>query len=334
MLNQEVDIDAGVNNYMVFRLLDGTLHTSTVTKPGGGAGKTNRPVLATPLPGAPDHGGLAAPAEKGATASDVLWRHYAASPPRKLKIIEIEPRAMDRYRFTAIDEVADYYTAATPALTDPLPASRYKAPVVVACVMSEKQIKVANGWANQITANLTVAGDWRGGVIRARRTPEEDGTVAEPWRVVAVLDGSQTSASWIDQPFGKLEIVVVPGSLVAPNGPKYTYGPMPYPILGDQDLPAAPKDLSVVGVQGGWRAVWASPTEPDYSITEIWDAAQTVTEMDVERLGRLRGTVKGNVFTRLGVASATNLKVFVCHLDTSGNKSGWKSVTVTTLPPA
>ena len=331
VLNQEVDIAAD-GDYMVFRLLDGTLHTSTVTKPGGGAGKTNRPVLATPLPGLPDNGGLAAvPAEKGATAGDVLWRYYrAGDPPRKLKIIEIEPRAMDRYRFTAIDEVADYYTAATPALTDPLPASRRKEPVVVACAMSEKQIKVANGWANQITANLTVAGDWRGGVIRARRTPTEEGAAAEPWRVVAVLDGSQTSASWIDQPFGKLEIVVVPGSLVAPNGPKYTYGPTPYPILGDQDPPAAPKDLSVVGVQGGWTAVWDKPTESDYSFTELHDAPPSAAIDGATE----RGAAKGGVFTRLGVASATNLKVFVRHRDTNGKASAWVSKTVTTLPPA
>ena len=337
VLNQEVDIAASVNNYMVFRLLDGTLHTSAVTKPGGGAGKTNRPVLATPLPGAPDHGGLAAaPAEKGATAGDVLWRYYrAGDPPRKLKIIEIEPRAMDRYRFTAIDEKADYYTAATPALTDPLPASRRKEPVVVACAMSEKQIKVANGWANQITANLTVAGDWRGGVIRARRTPEEDGAVAEPWRVAAVLDGSQTSASWIDQPFGELEIVVVPGSLVAPTGPAYTYTHTreAYRLRGDQDAPEAPTDadLVVLPVPGGWMARWPLPDEPDYSITEVRDESPDTDDGDnaIER-----GAVKGSVFTRLGVASATNLKVFVRHLDTSGKASAWASKTVTTLPPA
>ena len=331
VLNQEVDIDDGVN-YMVFRLLDGTLHTSAVTKPGGGAGKTTRPVLTTPLPGLPDHGGLAAaPAEKGATAGDVLWRHYgAANPPRKLKIIQIEPRAMDRYRFTAIDEKADYYTAAALTLTDPLPASRRKEPVVVACVLSEKQIKAANGWANQVTANLTVAGDWRGGVIRARRTPEEDGAVAEPWRVVAALDGSQTSASWIDQPFGNLEIVVVPGSLAAPTGPARAFGA--YELKGDQDAPEAPDrtKLKVLPVRGGWMATWELPDEPDYSITEVRDASPDTDDGDdaIER-----GTVKGSSFTRLGVAASTSLKVFIRHLDASGKASGWASKTVTTLAP-
>ena len=331
VLNQEVDIDAGVN-YMVFRLLDGTLHTSAVTKPGGGAGKTNRPVLATPLPGAPDHGGLAAaPAEKGATAGDVLWRRYGeANPPRKLKIIQIEPRAMDRYRFTAIDEVAEYYEAATLTLTDPLPASRRKEPEVVACALSEKQIKVANGWANEITANLTVAGDWRGGVIRARRTPEEDGAVAEPWRVVAALDGSQTSASWIDQPFGDLEIVVVPGSLAAPTGPARAFGA--YELKGDQDAPEAPDrtKLNVLPVRGGWMATWELPDEPDYSITEVRDASPDTDDGDD---AAERGTVKGSSFTRLGVAASTSLKVFIRHRDASGKASGWASKTVTTLAP-
>ncbi len=332
-LNQDVNIDAEVN-YMTFRLLDGTLHTSVVTHPDGGAGATSRPVLQTPLPGVPDNGGLAAaPVEKGVVAGDVLWRHYGAeNPPRKLKIIEIEPRSMDRYRFTAIDEVAEYYEAADLDLTDPLPDLKYRGPRVVACVLSEKQIKVADGFANEITATLTVAGDWRGGVIRARRTPKrkagEPAPVAERWRVVAVLDESQTSASWIDQPYGSLEIVVVPGSLVAPAGPEHTCG---YTLAGDKIAPDAPAGLRVLPVRGGWTALWDKPEEPDYSITELRDGAQTLGDEDGAQ-AILRGTVKGTVFSRLDLAAAENLKVFARHLDASGNASSWASATVTTLP--
>ena len=340
VLNQEVDIAAGVN-YMVFRLLDGTLHTSVVQHPDGASatGKTTRPVLTTPLPGVPDHGGLAAaPAEKGATAGDVLWRRYgAANPPRKLKIIEIEPRAMDRYRFTAIDEVADYYAAAALPLTDPLPDLKHQGPRVIWCSLSEKQIKVANGWANEITATLTVAGDWRGGVLRARRTPpasEDEGApapVAEPWRVVAVLDGSQTSASWIEQPCGSLEVVVVPGSLAAPSGPAHACGL--YTLKGDPDAPEAPTDMELVAlpVPGGWMARWPLPEEPDYSITEVSDAPPEITDGD---RATPRGAVKGSLFTRMGLAAATSLKVFVRHRDASGKASDWASKTVTTLPAA
>ena len=340
VLSQEVDIAAGVN-YMVFRLLDGTLHTSVVQHPDGASatGKTARPLLTTPLPGLPDHGGVAShwdprAADAGAVASDVLWRHYgAASPPRKLKIIEIEPRAMDRYRFTAIDEAAEYYAAAALPLTDPLPELKHQGPRVIWCALSEKQIKAADGWANEITATLTVAGDWRGGVIRARRTPPGDDAAAEPWRVVATLDGSQTSASWIDQPSGRLEVVVVPGSLAVPSGPKHACGL--YTLKGDPDAPEAPTDaeLVVLPVPGGWMARWPLPEEPDYSITEVWDAAQTVTVFDKSQAA-LRGTVKGSSFTRLGLAAATSLKVFVRHRDASGNESGWASATVTTLPAA
>ena len=335
VLSQAIDIASGVN-HLTLRLLDGTLHTSVVQHPDGASatGETTRPVLTTPLPGLPDHGGLAAaPAEKGATAGDVLWRHYgAANPPRKLKIIEIEPVAMDRYRFMAIDEVAEYYAAASLALTDPLPASRYKEPEVVACALSEKQIKVGDGWANEVTATLTVAGDWRGGVIRARRTPTEDGAVAEPWRVAAVLDGSQTSASWIDQPYGSLEIVVIPGSLVAPTGPAHPCG-RPYTLRGDRDPPDNPEGLVVSGIAGGYTALWTLPTDPDYSITEIRDGAQTVTVANAESQGDLRGTVKGSLFTRLGVAAATDLRVFVRHLDTDGNEGAWAFSDVRTLAP-
>ena len=331
VLNQAVDIKDGVN-YLVLRLIDGTLHTSVAQHPDGATatGKTTRPVLLTPLPGLPDHGGLAAaPAERGATAGDVLWRHYgAANPPRKLKIIEIEPRAMDRYRFTAIDEVAEYYAAAALALTDPLPASRHKGPAVLGCALSEKQIKVADGWANEITAVLTVAGDWRGGVLRARRTPAEPGAVAEPWRVVAALDESQTNASWIDQPFGSLELVVVPGSLAAPTGPAHACGP--YQLRGDAEAPEAPTGLVVLGVRGGWTALWTLPEESDYSLTELRDAPQTTT---VGGSATARGTVKGSLFTRLGVAAAENLRVFARHLDASGNASAWTYADVTTLAP-
>ena len=335
VLSHAINIASGVN-HLTLRLLDGTLHTSVAQHPDGASatGETTRPVLTTPLPGLPDHGGLAsAPAEKGATAGDVLWRHYgAANPPRKLKIIEIEPMAMDRYRFTAIDEVAEYYAAASLALTDPLPASRRKGPEVVACALSEKQIKVGDGWANEVTATLTVAGDWRGGVIRARRTPTEDGAAAEPWRVAAVLDGSQTSASWIDQPYGSLEIVVIPGSLVAPTGPAHPCG-RPYTLRGDRDPPDNPEGLVVSGIAGGYTALWTLPTDPDYSITEIRDGAQTVTVANAESQGDLRGTVKGSLFTRLGVAAATDLRVFVRHLDTDGNEGAWAFSDVRTLAP-
>ena len=338
VLNQAVDIKMGVN-YMVLRLVDGTLHTTVAQHPDGATatGETTRPVLQTPLPGLPDHGGLAAaPADAGVVAGDVLWRHYGATdPPRKLKIIEIEPRAMDRYRFTAIDEVAEYYTAADLELTDPLPELRYRGPRVIACALSEKRIKVADGFANEITATLTVAGDWRGGVIRARRTTTpEDGSLVEPWRVVAVLDESQTSASWIDQPFGSLDIVVVPGSLVAPAGPAHPCGP--YTIRGDEDPPDATPagDLTLVGAQGGWTALWPLPDEADYALTEVRDAAQTVTNGD---LATLRATIKGSIASRVdavALATPTALRVFIRHLDNSGNASAWTYGDVTTLAPA
>ena len=148
--------------------------------------------------------------------------------------------------------------------------------------------------------------------------------------MAAVLDGSQTSASWIDQPFGSLEIVAVPGSLVAPTGPARAFGP--YELRGDAEAPEAPTGLSVVGVRGGWMALWNKPDEPDYSITEVWDAAHTAMVFDKDQ-ATLRGTVKGSLFTRLGVAAATDLRVFVRHLDASGKASGWASATVATLAP-
>ena len=49
-LDAAVDISAGTD-YLLLRLADGTLHTSVVTHPDGGAGETDVPVLTTALPG-------------------------------------------------------------------------------------------------------------------------------------------------------------------------------------------------------------------------------------------------------------------------------------------
>ena len=65
VLSQEINIASGVN-YLTLRLIDGTLHTTVAQHPDGASvtGKTTRPVLLTPLPGLPDHGGLAAARRK------------------------------------------------------------------------------------------------------------------------------------------------------------------------------------------------------------------------------------------------------------------------------
>ena len=112
ILDRPVTIDGG--GEILFRLADGTVHQSAVAAPPGVAGETARIALAAPLP--------QAPGADGAFPADILWRLYDADlPPVRARIIAVEPATDRRVRFTAIDELALYYDAATLDLSAPLP---------------------------------------------------------------------------------------------------------------------------------------------------------------------------------------------------------------------
>ncbi len=238
---------SGNDDRMLFRLPDGVLHETGVTHPGAGAEETDEVVLATPLPDAPG--------SDDTSPVDILWRFYVGGhPSARVRIVGVEPAGEGRVRLEAIDEVDAYYAAATADLSVPLPAPRRRRPTVLHIALSESLIRAGRGFAVEITAALTVSGDWRGGVIRASVNGGRERTVAR------LVDG-ETAAFWISPPSGNLIVTVVPGSESAPSGTPLT---VRYSIRGKIVAPAAPGNFLVDALGDGTRRFrWTPPLDPD-----------------------------------------------------------------------
>ena len=257
VLNRAVDPgDAGA--LMLFRLPDGTVHQSAVARPPGVAGETAELDLAVPLPTAPDADGM--------SPLDTLWRLYDESaPPVRARITAVEPASDRRVRFSAIDEVAAYHAAATADLTAPFPALSPRAPRVLAVTFAETLVRVGAGYAVEIAAALTVAGDWRGGVVRAA---VDDG----PARTVARLVDGETGAHWLAPPAGTLAVTVTPGTEAAPAGAPFA---AEHEIVGFLAPPGVPTNFLIDVLGDGTRRLrWTPPADADLAGVAIRYAAQ------------------------------------------------------------
>ncbi len=248
-LNRPVTL-SGADDYLLLRLPDGTLHNTAVNHPDGGAGETDTLVLAEPLTDAPDTLGAL-----GASPLDTLWRFYPGdAPPARVRIVAMEPTAEGRVRIEAIDEVEAYYRAATSDLTVPLPMVGRRPPRVLHIALSETLIRIGNGFAVEIAAALTVAGDWRGGIVRAAL----DGG---PLRTEDRLIDGAAEASWRVPPSGRLTITVIPGTEAAPAGAPFT---VDYTIRGKLAPPGNVADFLVDALGDGTRRFrWTPPADPD-----------------------------------------------------------------------
>ena len=244
------------DDYLLLRLADGTLHTSRVMHPDGegGARETDVVLLETPLPEAPD--------TNGAHPLDTLWRFYAGdAPPAKVRITALEPRAGgERIRLSAIDEVDAYHAAATSDLSVPLPDIRRQRARVLAIDLSEELIPAGAGFLVELTAALTVAGPWRGGLIRVAL----DGGAP---RTAAKLTGGETRGFWIAPPTGALTVTAVPGTEAAPLGEGFS---VQYVIQGKRKPPAAPLNFLIDVLGDGTRRLrWTPPPDPDLAGARI-----------------------------------------------------------------
>ena len=265
LLNRAVDPgDTGA--HLLLRLADGTVHQTAATRPPGVAGETEALDLAEPLPAAPD--------ADGASPLDTLWRLYDASgdprasgatPPARARITAVEPASDRRVRFTAIDEVAAYHAAATADLSAPLPALAGRAPRVLGVAFAETLVRVGAGFAVEIEAVLTVAGDWRGGVLRA-------GVDGGPARTVARLVGGETEAHWLAPPTGALSLTATPGTEAAPSGAPFAAG---HEIAGFLAPPGVPVNFLIDVLGDGTRRLrWTPPADVDLAGIVIRYAAQ------------------------------------------------------------
>ena len=241
---------------LLLRLLDGTLHQSAVSRPpgvapegapGSQAGDVAELVLAAPLP--------AAPAADGANARDILWRLYDDTlPPARARIIAVRPSGDQHVRFVAIDETDAYYDAATADLSAPFPNLTPRPPRVLDIALAETLVRVGAGFAVELEAALTVAGDWRGGVVRASVNGEAP-------RIVARLVDGETAAYWLAPPTGSLTVTVTPGTEAAPSGRPYS---VTHEIVGSLAPPGAPTNFLIDLLGDGTRRLrWTPPDDID-----------------------------------------------------------------------
>ena len=251
-LDRAIDIAAGSS--LLVEAPDGSLHQSAVS--GADGSETDTPTLADPLPADPSA------RVEGAGPEDWTWRLYsAAAPPLKMRIVEVSPRAVDRFEIVAIDESAQYHAAADLPAGAPIPAPpAWEGPRIVDVHIAETLLRVGAGWAVEIELVITVAGDWRGGAVLASL---DDG----PSRRVARFDPGDDSASWIVPPTGTLDIVIVPGSAVAPTGPAWRGS---YTIGGALAAPGTPANFLIDALPDGTRRFrWTPPPDIDLAGVEI-----------------------------------------------------------------
>lgn len=251
-LDRAVSIAAG--SHFLFEAPDGTLHRSGFA--GSAAAETDTPALADPLPADPST------RVEGAGPEDWTWRLYsAATPPLKMRIVEVSPRSAERFEIVAIDESAQYHAAADLPAGEPIPAPpAWQGPRILDAHVSETLLRVGAGWAVEIELVVTVAGDWRGGAVLAAL---DDG----PSRRVARFDPGDDSASWIVPPTGTLDIAILPGSAVAPTGPVFR---LRYEIGGALAAPGTPANFLIDVLPDGTRRFrWTPPPDIDLAGVEI-----------------------------------------------------------------
>ena len=248
------DVEVGAGDVLILSLPGGALH-QTVVQPGDATGiaRLNDPV---------DPG--------GSNPADVLWRLYpAAAPRRQLRIVGWEPVEMDRYRLVARDHVPEYYAAEHLPLDALITPVSYAAAKVVGIYVSERLLRAGGSWVVELTAVLTVSGNWRGGAVLAAH--EE----ARPRRV-ATLDGATLEASWIEPAAGTVTITALPGSAVAPAGAGLS---VRYEIVGVAPPPAPASNFLIDVLDDGTRRFrWTASPSPDVRGYHIrWREARTGT---------------------------------------------------------
>ena len=231
--------------------------------------------------------------------------YEADEPPLRVRIVSMVPHADGSVTLVAIDEVAEYYAAATSDLTVDLPAVGKSKPAVLSGFIT--QVPVDGGI--RVTLDLAVNAYWRGGVVRWR---VGDGD----WNAVGhVFDAG---AAWHMDPraSGTLHCHVLPDG----GGDEFEVSA---PVAGTP--PAAPTGVRVTAIGGGYLAEWDTPPEIDYHHTEVLDApyaadapaAPTLDDDPATATSRCR--LVADSWSRVDADAGDRLRVFVRHVDRAGN---------------
>ena len=306
---------------MLLRFPDGALY-DVAARNGGEAEET-----ASVLVGAPAAWDAAKRAAFGAALAavadwrDVLWRYYEAdAPPKRVRVVDVRPQTDGQVRIEAIDEVAEYYAAATSDLAVPLPDVHARAPAVLRIDVAERLLRAGGGWAVELTAALTVQGDWRGGEVWAAYDGGES-------RLAARLGPGETDAAWLAPASGQATIRAIPGSAAAPAG---AIRSLEWTIGGSLGAPAAPANFSVVAVSGGYLAEWAPSIAPDYAATEVLDAPYQASAA-LPRTAQRRQLADATAYSRVGAGEA-RLRVWARHVNHAGQQGPAATADVTPDP--
>lgn len=89
-------------------------------------------------------------------------------------------------------------------------------------------------------------------------------------------------------------------------------------VIGKTAAPTTPASLTTTSVAGGVRLQWAECPDPDYGVTQIYEAA--VNDWTDASRG-LIAEIKGTQYTRTGMAPSTVGYYWVVFKDTTGNTS-------------
>ena len=306
-------VDPTATSHALFRMADGRLHQTEVSRPPGVAGRTAELMLADPLPSPPDRA--------GGNPIDVLWRFYDEElPPVKARIIAMQPRSDRRVRCVAIDEVDAYYALATSDLSAPFPDVISRIPEVVGVAFTPRRVRIGRGYAIELEAVLTVRGDWRGATVRA-------GPSFGDLAVVDRLVDGATVARWIVPPDTGQAVEIVPGSEIAPAGPRWRgawmleLGPPPPP----------PRGLDVDEYEDGTRIYrWTPPDVPDLEGVVLRYAADAAAAWD-DMTALHAGFLTSSPYEALAPPEGT-WTVAGRSVSTSGLMSSTASVRVTLGP--
>ena len=220
-LSEPVTLDA--EPHLLVSLPDGLLYQSTALQHPLGVGASSDRLLLTPMLPAPPTG------TTGTIAwdpLDCLWRYYAGALTSTVRIVAITPADDGIVRVAAIDETALYYAAKDLPGDVPLPLPTIRIPTILDARVTTYYAVEDRGHLADINLALTVAGDWRGGVVYVASDSLGRRLVAR------MVDGDDT-ASWLEpiRTTRTITITVVPGTVAAPIGRPYSPSLPPHPTI-------------------------------------------------------------------------------------------------------